>query len=490
MHSFLVSSRRVGTNISTGILAILLMQIIFVEALQGAELSARIRGTLAALDDAHYDVRFYALERLTQWRGQFTQPEASTLVTRCAPFLSSTSNPELSALAGHALATVYSQTEQPPFEEAILKGLAEKLGSLLSNQSENARRDAIQGLISLGSISVCAADSIVEFLADDPGEVYLAAESLGRLREAPQAEVQPTATKVAGLLDQANKVKQLAALQALAEMQSAANNCLGQIVTFLNNQDPDLSAKAAYAIFRIGPGSGISTNTLIAQIATLTQKPFANQIRQNAILAIGKLAPFADDCPVDLAGLLRDPDLRSQTIEAIALMPKQAASQCRGLYQLLAYGEDTALRASAISAIGKIGEHNLRSNTDLADEFMGLVNSNAAPEVRSAALAAAVELRYFSQDHIDDLIKLLQERTESIRSQTEKALVGLKDALGTKQVSKLQTLLRFTDNDEEYEWGVRAGAVAVLGELGDESVVKSLCDLLSDEDETALRGDI
>ena len=195
------------------------------------------------------------------------------------------------------------------FGEVAVDPLVDALGS----DSQQAYVGAAVGLETMGEPAAKAMPQIMEMLGGSDAKRRNVAAGIIRGIGPGAAEAVPALVK---LLHDEDFHTQYWACRALGAIGPASATASGDLLDLLVNGTVSVRRNAAMALGNIGPGIGPEA---AAALIGVVEKEFMAPVREEAVIALGKLKPYAKDSVPPLKKALENPDFPAPTHAARSL---------------------------------------------------------------------------------------------------------------------------------------------------------------------------
>lgn len=292
------------------------------------------------------------------------------------------------------------------FGEPAIDPLVDKLGS----DSRQVFLAAAIGLEAIGERSVKAMPQLVEMLEGSDPQRNNAAAAVIRGIGPGAAEAVPALVK---LLHAESFHTQYWVCRALGAIGPASATATDELVDRLVNGAVSVRRNAAMALGNIGPDIGPEAVGKLIQVA---HDDFTAPVREEAVIALGKLKPYAEESVPALKKVLTDPDFRSPTHAARSLWlltgdPKEA------LPTLIKSMDDLTYFQHAVEVLGEMGPEAAPA----VDRLVEALNERD-PDDRVAAAYALARIGSPAAKAQEPLRKLLDDEEPQVREAAELAI--------------------------------------------------------------------
>lgn len=303
-------------------------------------------------------------------------------------------------------------TSVAAFGEPAIDPLIDTLGS----DSRQIYLAASIGLEAIGEGSVKAMPQLIEMLESSETGRNIAATGIIRGIGPGAAEAVPALIK---LLHAESFHTQYWACRALGAIGPASATATDQLLDRLVNGTVSVRRNAAMALGNIGPDIGPDA---VGKLIQIVHDEFTAPVREEAVIALGKLKPFAEESVPALKKVLTDPDFRSPTHTARSLWlltgdPKEA------LPTLIKSMDDLTYFQHAVEVLGEMGPEAAPAVDRLIEAL-----SERDPDDQIAAAYALARIGLPAAKAKEPLRKLLEDEEPQVREAAEVAIVSLTKA--------------------------------------------------------------
>jgi HEAT repeat protein len=297
-------------------------------------------------------------------------------------------------------------TSVAAFGEPAIDPLIDTLGS----DSRQMYLSAAIGLEAIGERSVKAMPQLIEMLEGSDTARHNAAAGVIRGIGSGAAEAVPALVK---LLHAESFHTQYWVCRALGAIGPASATATEQLLDRLVNGTVSVRRNAAMALGNIGPDIGPEA---VGKLTQIVHDEFTAPVREEAVIALGKLKPYAEESVPALKKALTDPDFRSPTHAARALWlltgdPEEA------LPTLIKSMDDLTYFQHAVEVLGEMGPEAAPAVDRLIE---GL--SERDPDDRVAAAYALARIGSPAAKAQEPLREMLEDEEAQVREAAEMAI--------------------------------------------------------------------
>ncbi len=287
-------------------------------------------------------------------------------------------------------------------------------------------------------------------LSDESAPVRIqAARALGRI--GPRAAA--VASRLIGLLKEADETIRCQAAQALGEVGGETESTIAALIELLKDASAPVKATAARALGVLSKAAGPAVPALVSLLQDREES-----VRTAAAEAIALVGPLDQAATDTLAEGLVSPDnvVRAQTAQALGTIGAAAEEAAPALVEAMADRNDR-VRAQAVEALGKIGE------PAAAAAVPGLVRALRDQDnwVSAKAAEALGQMGESDDATIAALVRTLGHLNPEVRRNAALALGNLG---GNGAVTG--TVLALEEAARDEDGGVRSQAILALGTIG------------------------
>ncbi|NRD60831.1 HEAT repeat domain-containing protein [Corallococcus exiguus] len=347
-----------------------------------------------------------------------------------------------------------------------------RLTGLLKDQHGGVRAAAVQVLVAIGKVPKEEAPRLGDLLKDPKESVrvrYAATEALGALGAAAKEQI----PLLVGMLKDPHSGVRMAAVRALGNMGEAAKEQAPLLVGMLKDPDSDVREAAVRALGNMGEAAKEQAPLLVGMLNFFNEKDFFEG-SGSAAKALGAMGEAAKEQAPLLVDMLKHPDWSTviPAMQALDAMGKAAREQAPRISNMLK--DPTAFRrAIAAELLGGMGE----AAKEHAPLLTGLLKDPSA-EVRQSAAKALGAMGEAAKEQAPYLAGLLKDPNERVRDAAVQALKSMGKA-SRDQAPHIVGLLKDPDKD------VRRSAAMALGAMGESAKEQApdLAGLLEDSHE-------
>jgi len=303
-------------------------------------------------------------------------------------------------------------TSAAKFGEEALDPLIEALGS----DSAQVSLAAAVGLEAMGEPSVKAMPLLIKMLESDDTRRRNSAAGVIRGIGPAAAEAVPALVK---LLDAESFHTQYWTCRALGAIGPASVVATDDLVGLLTEGTVSVRRNAAMTLGNIGPEIGPEA---VDKLIRVIDEEFTAPVREEAVVALGKLKPFAKESVPALRKALTDPDypLPTHTARSLWLLtddPKEA------LPTLIKAMDDLSYFQHAVEVLAEMGPQAAPAVDRLIEAL-----DEPDPDDRASAAYALARIGAPAGKAKEPLRKLLEAEEEQVREAGKKALEVLSEA--------------------------------------------------------------
>ncbi|WP_158625637.1 HEAT repeat domain-containing protein [Corallococcus carmarthensis] len=323
-----------------------------------------------------------------------------------------------------------------------------RLTGLLKDQHGGVRAAAVQVLVAIGKVPKEEAPHLGDLLKAPKESVrYAATQALGALGEAAKEQ----APLLVGMLKDPDSGVREAAVLALGNMGEAAKEQAPLLVGMLKDPNENVSRGAAKALGAMGEAAKEQAPLLVDMLKDPDWSILIPALQ--ALQAMGKAA--REQVP-RISNLLKDPSpfRRIVAAELLGHMGEAAKEQAPLLVGMLKDPNENVSKGAA-KALGALGETAKEQAPYLADML-----KDPNEKVRDAAVQALQYMGKAAKDQAPHLVGLLKDPEKDVRKEAAAALGAMGEA-AKEQAPYLADMLK--DPDEK----VRLAAAKALSDMGE-----------------------